>query len=91
MQKINDGFQAHVALNGLFEVFVIPEEGGTKFLFYPYPDTKANFSEFLVERFGHLGEPADCSLHDDISCHEAHFHGLHFKDPEEALKALLKP
>lgn len=88
MTKNKENFLVHLALNGLFEMFVIPEVYGTKMQFYPYPDTKENFESYLVKRFGHLGKPESCNLIEDISCYEVKFPGLHFKDPEEALTAL---
>ena len=80
-------FLVHVELPGHFEVFVIPVPEGTSFQFYPYGKTE-NFPQYLARRFGHLGEPAESSHNPDVNCYEAVFRGLHFKDAEEALRAI---
>lgn len=80
----------HLDLKNLFEVFVIPVSKGTKFQFYAYPELErtTSFDEYLAQRFSHLGQPGGLVYHEDFKCYEVHFPGLHFKDPEEALKAL---
>ncbi len=81
-------FIAHVDLPGLFEVFVVPADGGTRFQFYPYPPLKDRFPEYLAKRFASLGEPAEAVYQQDVGCFDAYFRGLLIRDPEEALKRL---
>lgn len=81
------GFQVHVALAGLFEVFVLPVPEGTRFQFYPYPETEKDFSSYLASRFSKLGEPSECTFHPDAGCYEVLFRGLRYASPEEALAA----
>lgn len=83
-----DGFLAQVALPGLFEVFVLQVPEGTQFQFYPYPETSKGFDAFLARRFAHLGEPSECTFDPKYNRYEVHIRGLHFKDAEEALRAL---
>lgn len=82
------GFTAHVELSGLFEVFVLPVPEGTRFQFYPYPETRKDFPNYLASRFSKLGEPSECTFHPDAGCYEVLFRGLRYASPEEALKAL---
>jgi hypothetical protein len=89
MMKLAKEFLAHVELTGLFEVFVIPVPEGTKFQFYPFKD--GDFPAFLAKRFGHLGEPSDCTYHEDFRCYEVLFRGLRFQDAEQALRSLTAP
>lgn len=88
--KIAKEFQAHVELPGLFEVFAIQAPEGTTLQVFPHGNSLKDFPVFLAERFGHLGEPAECVLHEDIRCYEIFFRGLRFPGPEEALSAMTK-
>lgn len=81
-------FMVHVDLAGLFDVYVIPAKDGTRFQFYPYPPLKATFPEYLASRFAGLGEPAEAVFTAEIGCYDVLFRGLHFKDPEDALRRL---
>lgn len=82
------GFIAHVELAGLFEVFVLPVPEGTRFQFYPYPETQKDFQDYLATRFSKLGEPSECTFHPEAGCYEVLFRGLRYASPEEALSAL---
>lgn len=90
MKKASE-FQLHAELTGLFEVFVIPIAGGTRFQFYPFKGREAGFPEYLQERFAHLGKPGECVFHADIQCFDVTFPGLRLASPEEALAVLLRP
>ncbi len=81
-------FLAHVDLTGLFDVYVIPVKDGTRFQFFPYPPLKDTFPQFLAGRFPGFGEPAEAVFHAEINCFDVFFRGLHFKDPEDALRRL---
>lgn len=67
---------------------MVPTPEGTRFQFYPYPETESGFPEYLAARFASLGEPADGVYDPETKCFDALFRGLHFKDAEEALTAL---
>lgn len=88
--KIAQEFQAHVELPGRFEVFVIQTSDGTKLQVFAHGNDQKDFPAFIASRFGHLGEPAECVLHEDIRCYEIFFRGLRFPGPEEALNAMIQ-
>lgn len=83
-------FLIHVELHGLLSLYVYPSPTGSRIDFFPYPALEKDFPTYLVEKFGHLGQPSDCVLDQDSKRYAVEFPGLRFTSQAEALEVVTR-